>query len=68
MDTNVFLYVANEAVSEAIHEIVELGGRVTHQFGKSAIVARLPENCNVLTMCDHSRRQIGWDPSLFPNP
>ena len=25
-------------------------------------------NRNVLTMCDHSRRQIGWDPSLFPNP
>lgn len=47
MGKNLFLYVTDEAVSEATREIVELGGRVTHQFGKSAIVARLPENSEV---------------------
>lgn len=25
-------------------------------------------NQNTLTMCDYSRRQIGWDPALFPHP
>ena len=23
-------------------------------------------NANTLTVCDSTRRQIGWDPSLFP--
>jgi hypothetical protein len=25
-------------------------------------------NANTLTVCDSTRRQIGWDPSLFPTP